>query len=844
MESLGAANIVKLPELLAPAGNMNSFIAAIESGADAVYIGATEFSARQYAENFRERDFANAVKYAHLRGSKVYLALNTLIFDQEINKALEIVYKACSNSVDSVIVQDIGIASKIAEVLPQIRMHASTQMTVHNFEGVNLLKKFGFSRVVLARELSLKQVAEIVERAKDMEIEIFVHGALCVSYSGQCLFSSMVGGRSGNRGRCAQPCRQIYNLIDFDSNEEIYNGSKGNYLLSTKDLCTLEMLPEIVQAGVTSIKIEGRMKNPEYVSIVTKIYRKYLDHIASGRKYEVNKNDIEELKLVFNRGGFTKGLLNEEKGSSLMSFRAPSHEGIICGKVEGFDEKAKLVKLALTMKINHGDVLKSHFTSEEATTVTKIIQDGEKVKSALSGDVVEISTNQKWKNGEYVYKVFDKKLAEKAASAYSGKIHKRVPLYANFKLSYGSPIELTMWDDEGIKYKVEGSRPAEEASKVVLTPDKVLEHLEATGNTPFYLARAEVEMEDQLFVPISEINDVRRKAIQAISEARIESSNKLCPDEKNFKTRLENILEIPDNDKSAAKPKLSVLIPDFDTVKSIKDLNFSRIYIPSEELLKEKVIPSVIEELVKKGKEVFIAFPRITLKEQMEKIYENIKRIEGYGFTGAMIGNFGVVKMFKILNNFKIHGDYSLNVLNRFTLKTLKDFGMDGAVISPELEMSQIINLLATNSNTDKELIVHGRVPLMVSKYCFAPGVLGNTEEYTDSCGGCSRKVVGLKDKTSVVFPVRFLTENCHFEVLNSKVLCMAWQFNTLKNINAEYFRLNFTDEKKEEIVELINMYSELLEDDTEMVLEKYDSVLENIKKKGFTKGHYFRGIE
>lgn len=844
MGSLDAPNIVKLPELLAPAGNMNSFIAAVENGADAVYIGATEFSARQYAENFKGRDFANAVKYAHLRGVKVYLALNTLIFDQEINKALDIVYKACSNSIDSVIVQDIGIASKIAEFLPQMKLHASTQMTVHNFEGVNLLKKFGFGRVVLARELSLKQIAEIIERAKDMEVEIFVHGALCVSYSGQCLFSSMVGGRSGNRGRCAQPCRQRYSLVDFDSNEEIYNGSKGNYLLSTKDLCTLEMLPEIVKTGVNSLKIEGRMKSSEYVSTVTKIYRKYLDHIASGRKYEINKNDIEELKLVFNRGGFTKGLLNEEKGSNLMSFKTPSHEGIVCGKVEGFDEKMKLVKIALSTRLNHGDVLKSYPANEDATTVTKIILNDVRVKSALSGDIVEIFTNQKWKNGDYVYKVYDKKLAEKAASVYSGKIRKRVPLYANFKLAYGSPIELVMWDDEGIKYKVEGSRPAEEANKVVLTPEKVLEQLEATGNTPFYLARTEVEMEDQLFIPVSEINDVRRKAIQAISEARIEISRKLCPDEKTFKSRIAGILEEPESDTSTVKPKLSILVPDFEAVKSIKDLNFSRIYIPSEELFKEKIIPSVIEKMAKKGKEVFIAFPKITLKDQMDKIYENIKRIEGYGFTGALIGNFGLVKMFKILKNFKIHGDYSLNVLNKATLKTLKDFGMDGAVISPELEMSQVVNLLSTNSTTEKELIVHGRIPLMISKYCFAPEILGNAEEYIDSCGSCARKVVGLKDRTSVVFPIRFLTESCHFEVLNSRTLCMAWHFNTLKNINAHYFRLNFTDEKKEEMVQLINMYAELLEDDTEAVLEKYDSVLEDIKKKGFTKGHYFRGIE
>jgi len=844
LEGLGAQNIIKLPELLAPAGNMNSFIAAIENGADAVYIGAKDFSARHYAENFSERDLDNAVKYAHLRGAKVYLALNTLIFDNEISKALEIAYKACSNSVDAIIVQDIGFASKIVETLPQMRLHASTQMTVHNFEGVNLLRKYGFRRVVLARELSVKQIAEIVERAKDIEIEIFVHGALCVSYSGQCLFSSMVGGRSGNRGRCAQPCRQMYSLVDYGTGEDIYNGSKGNYLLSTKDLCTIEMLPEIVKTGVHSLKIEGRMKSPEYVATVTKIYRKYLDHIASGRKYEINQNDVEDLKLVYNRGGFTKGLIGEEKGSSLMSFKMPAHEGIICGKVKEFDEKLKLVKIELLTKINHLDVIKPLPTSEDVTTVTKMIIDNVKVKTALPGDIVDISTNQKWKKDDNAYKVYDKKLAEKVAEAYSGKMHKRVPLYAEFNLTYGRPIELLMWDDEGIKFKVEGSRAAEEANKVVLTPEKVLEQLEATGNTPFYLERAEVEMEDQLFVPISEINDVRRKAIEAISAERIESRKKLCPDERSFKSRIESILDEPINEIKADKPKLSIYVPDFEVVKAIKDLNFSRIYIPSNEFYKERVIPRIVEDLVKNGKEVFIAFPRITAKNEMDKIYENIKKIEGYGFSGALVGNFGLAKMFKILKNFKIHGDFSLNVLNRFAVKALGDCGMDGVTISQELEMSQILSVLSTNTAIEKELVVHGRIPLMISEYCFAPGVLGNTEEYTDSCGGCASKVVGLKDRTSVVFPVRFLTESCHFEVQNSKILCMAWHFNTMKNINADYFRLNFTDETEEEIVELIKMYADLIEGDTEVGLEKYSSILDEIKRKGFTKGHYFRGVE
>lgn len=834
--------IIKLPELLTPAGNMNSFYSAVENGADAVYIGTKEFSARQYAENFTDKEIASAVKYAHLRGVKTYLTLNTLIFDDEFNKAMEIVYNACCNDIDAVIVQDLGLASKIRKYFPQLRLHASTQMTVHNFEGVNLLKKLGFSRVVLSRELSLEQIAEINNKLQDIELEIFVHGALCVGYSGQCLLSSMIGDRSGNRGRCAQPCRQPYELIDKITNQKIED--IDGFLLSTKDLCTLGILPDIVNSGLKSLKIEGRMKSPEYVATVTRIYRKYLDFISLGRKYTVSDSDYEDLKLVYNRGGFTKGFIGGESGADLMSQEFASHNGIIAGKVIDFDEKQKLVTLELATRLGHGDVIKIKPNDEGCTTVTKIILDGEKIKSARPEEIVRIGTNQNWKNVEIAYKVFDKKLSEKAAKTYSGKIVKRVPLYAEFNLAYGNPIELSVWDDEGTRVDIKGNKPADEAKKISLSPEKVLEQLESMGNTPFYLAKAQIEMEAELFLPLAEINEVRRKAIEAISKERIERAKKTCMDEKSFKGIIAKLAVEQPKAMADKKKELSIVLPDSELLETIKDLDFKRVYIPARDFFEDKIIPNTIDKLINNDKEVFLAFPRITTKTEHDEIYEKIKRINNYNFSGALIGNLGQVKMFKIIKDFKVQAGFSFNVFNKFAVEKLKSMGIDGVTMSPELDLKHLLKIVE-NGEITKEIIVHGNFPLMVSNFCIIQGALKKDSKDEKACGLCKDREFGLVDKTLVEFPLKINKRQCGFELYNSKKMCLAWDFEAIKGLKSDYYRINFTNEGKNEIIQTISLYGSLLSNNNyNEVLNEYSELLEGIKQKGFTRGHYFRKVE
>lgn len=337
-------------ELLSPAGDLECVIAAVQNGADAVYIGVSSFSARASATNFSLEELKKVIDYAHIRNAKVHLALNTLIKNNEFSDAISIAEKAYEYGIDAIIVQDLGLASTLISSFPKLPIHASTQMTIHNIRGVKALERMGIKRVVLARELSISEI-EYICRNSNIEIETFVHGALCISYSGQCLFSSMVGGRSANRGKCAQACRLPYQLLQND--KVIDNG----YLLSPRDLCGLDFLPALIEAGVKSFKIEGRLKSPEYVATVTRIYRKYIDLYFSSNPYEINEKDRKDLLQVFNRGNFSAGHLDKEPNLNLVFKEKQNNMGIYIGNVANYNAKKGHVTLNLNDKVAIGDFI-------------------------------------------------------------------------------------------------------------------------------------------------------------------------------------------------------------------------------------------------------------------------------------------------------------------------------------------------------------------------------------------------------------------------------------------------------------------------------------------------------
>ncbi len=370
-------------ELLCPVGNFDCLKAAVQNGTDAVYLGASNFSARASATNFSLDELKQAIEYAHVRNVKVHLALNTLIKNDELNSAISLANLAYKFGVDAIIVQDLGLAKILIKSFPKLPIHASTQMTIHNLEGVVQAKRLGFSRVILSRELSLEEINYIC-RNSDIEIECFVHGALCISYSGQCLFSSMVGGRSANRGKCAQACRLPYELLE--DNETVVD--KG-YLLSPRDLCGLDNLGSLIDSGVTSLKIEGRLKSPEYVATVTRIYRKYIDLYYKNGNFEIDEKDYSDLLQVFNRGGFSSGHFSELPNKDLVFKDKPNNMGIYVGNVANFDPNKGHIKLNLADSLEIGDTI--NFEKENTRyTVSELMIGNSNIRKAYTGQIVTI----------------------------------------------------------------------------------------------------------------------------------------------------------------------------------------------------------------------------------------------------------------------------------------------------------------------------------------------------------------------------------------------------------------------------------------------------------------------
>lgn len=504
-------------ELLIPVGDFDCLVAAVQNGADTVYFGSSLFNARNSATNFDIDALEQAIDYAKLRNVKTNLTLNTLIKDDEFESAINIAKKAYEFGIDAIIVQDLGLANYLIKTFPDLPIHASTQMTVHNLQGVLQLEKLGYKRVVLSRELSIEEI-EYICKNSNIEIECFIHGALCISYSGQCLFSSSIGGRSGNRGKCAQPCRLPYELLD--SEHKTIN--KG-YLLSTRDLCGIEYLPQLVKCGIKCLKIEGRLKSPEYVAILTKIYRKYLDLALNNISYTLSTDDKKQLMQVFNRGGFSTGHFNKEPNTSLVYIKKPNHMGLPLGTIISYNPKKGYIKIKLENTISIGDSIQVEKENNNYN-VSELLLNNSNKKVAYTGDIVEIGRLKgNISVGDQVFKTVDKELFTLARKTFSGTEYKKISLEGNITIKNGSPILFEITCNTGI-YKdahiqlQSGILPVKAENKPI-TEDRIVSQLNKTGNTQFEFNKIDVNLEDNLFIPnISSLNDLRRNAIQKLEE--------------------------------------------------------------------------------------------------------------------------------------------------------------------------------------------------------------------------------------------------------------------------------------------------------------------------------------
>lgn len=500
---------MKKPELLAPAGSMDALKAAVAAGCDAVYLGMTNFSARAFAGNFTREELKEAVRYAHIRNVRIYVTMNTMLYETEIENAIADVDFLYHADVDALLIQDFGLFHYVRTSYPDFDVHCSTQMHIHNLAGVRFMKQMGAARVVMARETPIELIEEAVKTG--MEIEVFAYGAICISYSGQCLMSASLKNRSANRGMCAQCCRLKYR----DENGQMF--TEGEYVLSPKDLNVIDRLPQLMQAGVSSLKIEGRMKRPEYVYLAVRTFREAIDAFAKGREYKVSKKRQKELLLMFNRG-FSHGHLFHDDVQKRMSWYRPNHMGVEIGSVLRYAKGRVEVKLSDSLNQNDGLRI-IHEGEDIGLTAVKIEKNGRLVNHADAGDTVWLECHDKNrpKPGEKLRKTSDKKLLEETGLAIDAG--RSAELNMHYEAYAGRPLLISAKDDRGNIAEARSDFVIQEARNAALSKDRIVSSLSRSGDFPYTFEEIEGEA-GNIFMPISAINDTRRKALEAMNEMR------------------------------------------------------------------------------------------------------------------------------------------------------------------------------------------------------------------------------------------------------------------------------------------------------------------------------------
>lgn len=795
-------------EILAPGGSYESFIAAIHAGADAVYIGGSLFGARAFADNLQLEQLKEAIDYSHLHGRKLYLTVNTLVKEGELqNQLYDYLTPLYEHGLDAVIVQDVGVFRFIRKHFPGMDIHASTQMTLAGVDGCRLLEKMGASRVVTSRELSLEEIKEIHENT-NMEIESFVHGALCYCYSGQCLLSSMIGGRSGNRGRCAQPCRLPYELPGMREERK-----KGKYLLSPKDICTLEILPDIVEAGVYSLKIEGRMKRPEYTAGVLRIYRKYVDmYLEKGRKgYQVDPEDMGELMDLYNRGGFSTGYYKTRNGREMMSMERPNHWGTKAVKVTGVTRKE--ISLQALEALHHKDSLdvKDYFTGKRK----EILISGEYKRGERFQ--VQIPEKHGIKPGNILARTRNQKLLDQLAQYYKGSPLQE-KINGKLKISRGDNaiISLSFGTEQ-----VQVSGPMVLAAQnQPLSEEKVRAQITRTGDSPFGFRHLEIQLEDGCFLPKQAINQLRRNGMDALKQKVLQKYRRTAPMRAEDSSSQEWVEPVKKTELHVSLENLQV----YDRVLNAPMVE--RIYLDSQALsfpLKKEEIQGCVSQAKAKGKELWYIMPWI-LRADIAKVFaEEEQQKLLFSFDGILIKNYESLSFLKEQGyKGRIMADHNLYTFNGESLEFWREAGVNETTIPLELNREEI----RMRGTKDSEILVYGYLPLMVSAQC----IQKNTQGCTATEGSLK-----IKDRKSMEFRVKNLCRFCCNIIYNSVPVVLADQMEEMKEMGISMFRLSFTHEGAEQTAEILKAYTDILQ-------KGKPGRIPNISE--FTRGHYKRGIE
>ena len=799
-------------ELLAPVGSFEALKAAVQNGANAVYLGGKDFGARASANNFDRDELKEAVKYAHIRGVQVFVTTNTLRKENEIEDFLEYAKFLYDIDVDAIILQDIGMARLIKRELPDFELHASTQMVAHSLEDVKYLESVGFDRVVLAREVTVEEIKYICDNCK-ADIEVFVHGALCVCYSGQCLMSSMIGNRSGNRGRCAQPCRQRYELIDVYTGEVV--NSNGDYLLSPRDLNAIEEIDKVIDAGVHSLKIEGRMKRPEYVATVIDGYRKTIDEYLATNKLNVSDETINDLYTIFNRK-FTKGLLLGDVGKDMMNSQLPNNQGLYVGTVVDYNKKAKRLKIKLANTLKKGDGI-----NLGGGTIGRIIKNGNIETIGYKGETIELDFVGEARKGQIVFKTSDSELMDRVQATFTqDKEFVKNIIDAKITIKLGQKPILTLKDRHSNEATIEGDKIVEEAMKVALSKEKVETQLRKLGNTPYELDLLEIELDDNVSLPISLLNQMRRDCIELLDKERVSIKNRKY---KNKTVKYKPVLY-----NRNKQQEISVKVKNLEQLESALECGVDRIYYEDT-----NTIDKAMSLAMKYNKKVIYSAPRIIRNKE----YNHLAKANNAGVESVQVGNYGSIDYFK---DKKLNIDYYLNAFNSETINYYKEIGADTLCISQELNINEIKETIKY-TDINIESVVYGYTPLMITEYC-PMGVIVRDCKKDKRVAKCKESIYALRNSKGDEFRVS-QDIFCRSTIYNSNVTCMLDNLYELREIGINVLRLDFTLEDKETVKEVIEAYQEVLSNDYKLGT-KATKLYNKLDEKGTTAGHYYKGVE
>ncbi len=802
-------------ELLAPVGSFDSLKAAVQNGANAVYLGGKDFSARASANNFDREELIEAVKYAHIRDVRVFVTTNTLIKQDEIEDFVEYAKFLYDIDVDALIMQDIGVAMLIHKLLPDFELHASTQMVAHSLEDVQYLESIGFKRVVLARELTVDEIKYICDNT-DVDIEIFVHGALCVCYSGGCLMSSMIGNRSGNRGRCAQPCRQKYTMIDISTGEEIH--SNGDYLLSMRDLNTIEDVDKIIESGVLSLKIEGRMKKPEYVATVINSYRNAIDEYQATKQVNISTETMEDLYTIFNRK-FTKGLILGEVGEDVMNSSVPNNQGLYIGKVVDYNKKAKRLKIKLEATLKKGDGI-----NLGGGTIGRIIKGKEISQIGYKGETIELDFIGEARKNQPVYKTSDTDLIDRAQKTYTqDKEFAKSLIDAEITVKLEQYPELKLSDKHGNIVSVEGDKLVEKALKVALSEEKLETQIKKLGNTPYEIDCLQINLDEGVSMPISLINQMRREAIELLDEARIPVKG------RSYKQNKIKYLPKKADRSSKDKSKIRVKVNNLEALKSIINLDVDMIYYEELRSLEQAMVIAKAND-----KKLIYSAPRIVRNKE----YKNFDKSKEYCTENVQISALGQVKYYKEnSDNVVFDVDYFLNSFNSETINHYKKEGAKTVCISQELNIHEIKETIKY-TDVDIETLVYGYIPMMLSEYC-PMGVVARSCKKDKRCANCKESKYVLRDFKGEEYRVS-QDLFCRSTIYNSSANCLINNLDELYDAGINVFRLDFTHEAPDLIAKITKSFIKVVENSfvvdvhSQEVFEDMDTTL----------GHLYKGVE